>query len=177
MGSLSVEPALLRLPFLALLLQAREQLQELALELLVELHKDDVAEVPEEEYQGLPPLDGVVEEEEDKDDEGDGVEGGVPDEGPGSQLEGFSTGEGTGSDDKENIEDGAAYDGSDPDVGDGDEDADDGGEEFGGRASCRHESCTRHVVTDPPPGKMGLKEDLGFSPTHFSMMTSRVGTK
>ena len=149
--SLSEESSFLAVAFL--FLQAREELQELALEHHIELHEDDVAEVPQEEYQGLPPSDGVIKEEEDKDNECDGVEGGVTDKGPGGELKSFSTGKGTSSDDKENVEDGAADDGSDANVGDGDEDANDGGEEFGSRSSGCHESCSCHIVTDPPPGK------------------------
>ena len=77
------------MPLVTLLLQAGEHLEELALEHHVELHEDDVAEVPEEEDQGLVPLDLVVQEEDDEDNEGDGVEGGVTDEWPGGQLEGW----------------------------------------------------------------------------------------
>ena len=99
--SLGVEPALLAVPLVTLLLQAGEHLEEFALEHHVELHEDDVAEVPKEEYQRLIPLDGVVEEEDDENDEGDGVEGGVSYERPGRQLEGFSAGKGTGGDDEE----------------------------------------------------------------------------
>ena len=155
--SLGVEPALLAVPLVTLLLQAGEHLEELALEHHVELHEDDVAEVPEEEYQRLIPLDGVVEEEDDENDEGDGVEGGVSYERPGRQLEGFSAGKGTGGDDEEDVEHGAPHDCSDSHVGDGDEDADDGGEELWRRSAGRHEGGAGNIVADPPPG-----ENLGW---------------
>ena len=54
---------------------------------LVELHEADVGAVPEEEGEGLPPLDLVVQEEDDQHDERDRVEEDVPDERPGCQAE------------------------------------------------------------------------------------------
>ena len=68
-------------------LKVGENFKELRLEGRVELHEDDVGEVPEEKDEGLPPLDDVVEEEDDEDDEGNGVEGDVSDKGPGGQLQ------------------------------------------------------------------------------------------
>ena len=53
----------------------------------VELHEADVGAVPEEEGEGLPPLDLVVQEEDDQHDERDRVEEDVPDERPGCQAE------------------------------------------------------------------------------------------
>ena len=53
----------------------------------VELHEADVDAVPEEEDESLPPLDLVVLEEYDENDERDGVEKDVSDEGPCSQAE------------------------------------------------------------------------------------------
>ena len=41
----------------------------------VDLHEEDVGDVGEEEDQGLPPEDDLVEEEDDEGEEGDGVEG------------------------------------------------------------------------------------------------------
>merc|ERR1719309_1195753 len=64
---------------------------------------------------------------------------------------GFSAGKGTGGDDEENVEHGAADDCSDSHVGDGDEDADDGGEELWRRSAGRHEGGTGYIVADPPP--------------------------
>jgi len=48
-------------------------------------------------------------------------------------------------DHEEDVEDGRADDGADADVGEGDEDADDGGEEFGRGTSGRHESGSGDV--------------------------------
>lgn len=77
--------------FIVSLFKVRKIFEELLLEWFVELHEGDVGEVPEEEDQGLPPIDHVVQEEDDEDDESNAVECGVPDEGPGRQLQGWAS--------------------------------------------------------------------------------------
>ena len=46
--------------------------------------------LPGYEYKVLPPVDLVVHEEEDQKEEGDGVEGGIADQRPGSQGQGLT---------------------------------------------------------------------------------------
>ena len=53
---------------------------------LVELHEADVGPVPEEEDEGLPPQDFVVQEEDDQEDERDRVEEDVSNERPGCEA-------------------------------------------------------------------------------------------
>ena len=60
----------------------------------------------------------------------------------------LSWGKGTGCYHKENIEDGRADDGADADIADGDEDANDGGEELGGWAAGRHHRGAGHIRRD-----------------------------
>ena len=55
-------------------------------------------------------------------------------------------GDGRGADDEEDVEDCRADDGAEPDVGLGDEDSDEGSEEFGGTASSRHERRSSNIV-------------------------------
>ena len=63
-----------------------EELPEPVLHGLVDLHEADVGAVPEEEDEGLVPLDEVVVEEDDEDHQGHGVEEHVADQGPSGQA-------------------------------------------------------------------------------------------
>ncbi len=68
-------------------LESGEEGEELGLGDHVELHEEDVGAVPEEEDERLPPVDLVVHEEKDEQEQGHRVEGRVADERPGRQLE------------------------------------------------------------------------------------------
>ena len=125
-----------------------EQLLDEPLRLGVDLHEADVAGVDAEEQEGLVPLDLLVAEEEDQRDEGDGVEGAVPEEGPPGEVEDRLGEEGAHADDEEDVEDGGADDGADADVGLGDEDADDRREEFRRRPARRHERRAGNIGTN-----------------------------
>ena len=99
--------------------------------LLVILHEDHIEKVEAEHEEGLPPLDVVVHEEEDKCDERDAVEGAVPEQRPPSEVENCFAEQRAHPDHEEDVEDSRAHDGADTHVREGNEDPNDGGEELG----------------------------------------------
>ena len=76
----------------------------------VDLHEEDVGDVGEEEDQGLPPEDDLVEEEDDEGEEGDGVEGAVAEERPPGEVQHRLGEQGAHADHEEDVEDGRAHD-------------------------------------------------------------------
>ena len=70
----------------------------------VELHEDHIEDIDEEEQQGLPPHDEVVNEEEDESDEGDTVESTVSEQWPPGEVENCFAEQGAHPNDKEDVE-------------------------------------------------------------------------
>ena len=119
-----------------------------ALNISVKFHKYHIGHIAEHEKQRLPPVNLVVQEEDDETDEAEAVERHVPEQGPPSQGEDAGAHNGAHADHKEDVEDCRADDGADANVATRDEDADEAGEQFRGAAARRHEGRAGHVLRD-----------------------------
>ncbi|KAG8303850.1 hypothetical protein J6590_002855 [Homalodisca vitripennis] len=111
---------------------------------LVPLHEADVSHVDAEEYGRFVPVDMVVTEEPDKNDQRGRIEGAVAKERPPGKSEDGAGEQGAHPDDEEDVEDRATHDGTDADVVERHEHADHGGEELRRGAPCGHEGGPGH---------------------------------
>lgn len=118
------------------------------LDLTVELHETHIADVAQHQQDALPPQDHVVQEEDDEYDQVQDVEGHISEERPPGQVQHFPGEDCTHADHEEDVEDSWAHNRADAHVAAGDEDTNQGGEEFRGRASRCHEGGPSHIVRD-----------------------------
>ena len=116
--------------------------------MLVKLHEEDIKKVDTEEEEGLPPPDVVVHKEEDEGDQGDAVEGAVPEQRPPREVQHCFAEQGAHSDHEQDVEHGRTHDGADAHVGECDEHSDDRGKEFWRGAPGGHEGGAGHVLAD-----------------------------
>ena len=116
--------------------------------MLIILHEEHVEEIHTEEEARLPPPDVVVNKEEDECDEGDAVEGAVPEQRPPGEVEHRLAEQRAHPDHEEDVEHGGAHDGADTHVRERDEHADNWGEQLGRRPAGSHEGGARHVLAD-----------------------------
>ncbi|GCB82374.1 hypothetical protein scyTo_0022899 [Scyliorhinus torazame] len=116
------------------------------LNLSVKFHEADVGDVAREQEDTLPPLDHIVQEEYDQQDQVQNVEGDIPEQGPPGQVQHFPGEDGAHSDHKQDVEHSRSHNGANAHVTVGNEDSDERGEEFRGRPPCRHERGPRHIV-------------------------------
>lgn len=118
------------------------------LELLIPLHGEHIEGIGQQQQQAFPPDNEAVQEEENEHHQVKDVEGDVTEQGPPGKVEDLSGEEGTGADDKEDVEHSRAHNGADAHIAVGDEDANEGGEQLRGRASSSHERGTCHILRD-----------------------------
>ena len=113
---------------------------------LVVGHEHDVADVQQEQDEGLEPLDGLVPEERHQDDEGHEVVARVTEQRPPSELQHLPGEHSAHADDEEHVEHRGADDGAEPDITLRDEGANERREQLGGAAARSHKGGASHIV-------------------------------